>query len=47
MATFGVMAAGAIINSVAFSGTNFLFNQFGNHGEEMKRHSYGAIYLRS
>uniref|UniRef100_A0A7M6DK88 Uncharacterized protein n=1 Tax=Clytia hemisphaerica TaxID=252671 RepID=A0A7M6DK88_9CNID len=24
---------------LAFSGTNFLFSQFGNHGEEMKRHN--------
>ena len=34
-----MMGAGALVNALAFSGTNFLFNQFGNHGEEMRRHN--------
>ena len=39
MASIAMMGAGALVNALAFSGTNFLFNQFGNHGEEMKRHN--------
>ena len=39
MASIAVMAGGALVNAIAFTGTNFLFNQFGNHGEEMKRHN--------
>lgn len=34
-----MMAGGALVNALAFSGTNFLFSQFGGHGEEMKRHN--------
>ena len=34
-----MMGAGALVNALAFSGTNFIFSQFGNHGEEMKRHN--------
>lgn len=34
-----MMAGGALINALAFSGTNFLFSQFGGHNEEMKRHN--------
>ena len=39
MASIAVMAGGALVNALAFSGTNFIFSQFGNHGEEMKRHN--------
>ena len=34
-----MMGVGAFINALAFSGTNFIFSQFGGHGEEMKRHN--------
>ena len=34
-----MMAGGALVNALAFSGTNFLFGQLGDHGEEMKRHN--------
>ena len=34
-----MMAGGALMNALAFSGTNFIFSQFGGHGEEMKRHN--------
>ena len=39
MATIGVMIGGALVNAISFTGTNFLFSQFGGHGEEMKRHN--------
>ena len=39
MATLAMMAGGALVNALAFSGTNFIFSQFGGHGEEMKRHN--------
>ena len=39
MASIAVMAGGALVNALAFSGTNFIFSQFGNHREEMKRHN--------
>ena len=38
MASIAVMAGGALVNALAFSSTNFIFSQFGNHGE-MKRHN--------
>ena len=34
-----MMAGGALVNAVAFTGTNFLFSQFSDHGEEIKRHN--------
>ena len=37
MATIAVMAGGALVNALAFSSTNFIFSQFGNHNEQ-KRH---------
>ena len=40
MASFAVMAGGALVNALAFSGTNFIFRQLGDHGKaEMKRPS--------
>ena len=40
MASIAVIAGGALINAVAFSGTNFVFSQLGDHGKaEMKRHN--------
>ena len=39
MASIAVMAGGALVNALAFSGTNFIFSQFGNHGKEIKRHN--------
>ena len=40
MASFAVMAGGALINALSFSGTNFIFGKLGDHGkEEMKRHN--------
>ena len=34
-----MMGVGALMNALAFSGTNFIFSQFGGHGEEIKRHN--------
>ena len=45
MASFAVMAGGALVNALAFSGTNFIFSQFGGHGEEMKRHNLAMEQL--
>jgi hypothetical protein len=45
MASIAMMAGGALINALAFSGTNFLFSQFGDHGEEMKRHNLAMEQL--
>ena len=40
MVSIAVMAGGALVNALAFSGTNFLFGQMGDHGKvEMKRHN--------
>ena len=40
-----MMAGGALVNALAFSGTNFLFSQFGGHGDEMKRHNLAMEQL--
>ena len=40
-----MMAGGALVNALAFSGTNFIFSQFGGHGEEMKRHNIAIEQL--
>ena len=45
MATLAMMAGGALVNALAFSGTNFLFSQFGGHGDEMKRHNLAMEQL--
>ena len=45
MATLAMMAGGALVNALAFSGTNFIFSQFGGHGEEMKRHNIAIEQL--
>ena len=46
MASFAVMAGGALVNALAFSGTNFIFGQFGDHGKaEMKRHNLAMEQL--
>ena len=38
MASLAIMAGGAIVNALVFSGTNFIFRQLEDHGkEEMKR----------
>ena len=40
MASIAVIAGGALVNALAFSGTNFVFSQIGDHGkEEMRRHN--------
>ena len=39
MATAAVMIGGAVINALAFSGSNYLFSKLSDHGEaERKRH---------
>ena len=39
MASVLFTGGGAVVNALAFSGTNFLFSRFTNHGaEECKRH---------
>ena len=46
MASFAVMAGGALVNAIAFSGTNFIFGQLGDHGKaEMKRHNLAMEQL--
>ena len=45
MATVAAIVGGAIINSVAFSGTNFFFGHLGNHGDEFKRHNLAMEQL--
>ena len=45
MASFTVMAGGALVNALAFSGTSFIFSQFGGHREEMKRHNIAIEQL--
>lgn len=39
-----MMAGGALINALAFSGTNFLFGQLNGH-EELKRHNLAMEQL--
>ena len=40
-----MMAGGALVNALAFSGTNFLFSQFRGHGDEMKWHNLAMEQL--
>ena len=40
-----MMAGGALANALAFSGTNYLFGQLGDRGEEMKRHNLAMEQL--
>jgi len=42
-----MIAGGALVNALAFSGTNFLFSQFGGHRDEMKRHNLAMEQLSS
>ena len=40
MASLAVMAGGALVNALEFSGTNFIFGQLGDYGKtDMKRHN--------
>ena len=46
MATLAVMASGALVNALAFSSTNFIFGQLGDHGKaEMERHNLAMEQL--
>ena len=46
MASLAVMAGGALINALAFSGTNAAFSMLGDHGKaEMKRHNLAMEQL--
>ena len=46
MASLAIMAGGALVNALAFSGTNFIFGQLGDHGgTEMKRHNLAVERL--
>lgn len=48
MATIAVIAGGAIINALAFSGSNFLFSKLSGHGEqERKRHDKAIEQLQA
>ena len=38
MASLAIMAGGAVINALAFSGSNFLFHKLSASDEERKRH---------
>ena len=38
MATIAMMVSGALVNALAFSGSNFLFSSLGGGEEERKRH---------
>ena len=38
MASIAMMAGGALVNALAFSGTNFLFHKLSAGDEERKRH---------
>ena len=40
-----MMAGEALVNALAFSGTNFIFSQFGSHGGEMKRQNLAMEQL--
>ena len=46
MASLAIVAGGALVNALAFSGTNFIFGQLGDHGgTEMKRHNLAVERL--
>ena len=46
MASLAVMVGEALVNALAFSGTNFIFGQIGDHGKtEMKRHNLAMEQL--
>ena len=46
MATLAMMAGGALINALAFSGTNAAFSLLGDHGKaEMQRHNVAMEQL--
>ena len=38
MASLAIMAGGAVINALAFLGSNFLFHKLSSSDEERKRH---------
>ena len=44
--TLAIMAGGALVYALAFSGTNFIFGQLGDHGkDEIKRHNLAMEQL--
>ena len=46
MASIAMMAGGALVNALAFSGSNFIFGQLGDHGKaEMMRHNLAMEQL--
>ena len=46
MASLAVMAGGALVNTLAFSVTNFIFGQLEDHGtREIKRHNLAVERL--
>ena len=46
MASLAIVAGGALVNALAFSGTNFIFGQLGDHGgTDMKRHNLAVEKL--
>ena len=47
MGTLLLTSSGAVVNALAFSGTNFGFNQLTDHGEEeRKRHDLAIERLQ-
>ena len=47
MASLLFTVGGALVNALAFSGTNFVFNRFTGHGaEERKRHDLAEEELK-
>ena len=45
MATAAMMIGGAVVNALAFSGSNFLFSKLGSGDEERKRHDEAVEQL--
>ena len=46
MATLAMMAGGALVNALAFSGSNFVFGQLSDHGgTERKRHNLAMEHM--
>jgi len=47
MASIAMMVGGALVNALAFSGSNFLFSKMGDSGEERVRHDKAMEKLQA
>ena len=47
MATLAIMLGGAVVNALAFSGSNYLFSMLGGSDEERKRHDLAVKQLQA